>query len=81
MRHVTEAYDLLVDKLKEELKKSNSENDDQAHKDCAVWALLTKQLVKHSGKEVALEVGRLIDKEFKCGFEEWVDMEFKGEKK
>jgi hypothetical protein len=83
MEHIIEAYDLLVDQLKKELKQKNIDEDNEMNKTTTIIGILTKQLVNCSGKDAAMEVALLIDAEYKKeGFAEWVNSSFtnKGKK-
>jgi len=76
MKHMTEAYDLLVDELKQTIDRNHREMNAQSHEATMIRVLLTKQLVKHAGKKIVLEVAYEIDKQFDVGFAEWVDEDF-----
>lgn len=76
MKHSIEAYEALIDQLKERLEKADADYEKRAHRDLTTSELLTRKLVKLAGKEAAMEVAREIDKQFKIGYEEWVDEEF-----
>jgi hypothetical protein len=80
MKYTIEAYDLLVDELKQKLAKSYGEINGNSHQATIISGLLTKQLVRYAGKKAAMEVAREIDKQFNVGFEEWVDEDFEDKK-
>ena len=76
MKYSIEAYEALIDQLKEKLEKADADYEKIADRCLTTNEWLTRQLVKMSGKEAAMEVAREIDKRFKVGWEEWVDEEF-----
>lgn len=76
MKHMTEAYEALIEQLKAEFKREYDDYETRQERARAIQDVLTVQLVKHGGKEAAMEAGRLIDQRFKVGFEEWVDDTF-----
>jgi len=76
MKHMTEAYEALVEQLKADFKREYDDYETRLERARAIQDVLTVQLVKHGGKEAAMEAGRLIDQRFKVGFEEWVDDTF-----
>lgn len=80
MRHITEAYDLLVDELKQKIDMLISQMNAQSHEATIISGLLTRELVRHAGKDVAMKVAREIDKQFDAGFAEWVDVDFVDQK-
>lgn len=76
MRHVTEAYDLLVDELKRKIDKAYGEMNAQSDEATMIRVLLVKQIVRYAGKNVAMEVANEIDRQYDVGFAEWVDEDF-----
>ena len=76
MKHLTDAYEALVEQLKADFKREHDDYENRLDRARAVQDVLTVYLIKHGGKEVAMEAGREIDKRFKIGFEEWVDDTF-----
>ena len=76
MRHVTEAYDLLVDELKQKIDKAYGEMNAQSDEATMIRVLLVKQLVTYAGKNAAMEVAHLIDRQYNVGFAEWVNEDF-----
>lgn len=76
MKHMTEAYEALVEQLKVNLRKEYDDAEKRRERDRAMQDVLTCHLIKHGGKEAAMEAGREIDNRFNCGFEDWVDDTF-----
>jgi len=76
MKHMTEAYEALVEQLKDSLRKEYEDAEKRRERDRAMQDILTIHIIKHGGKEAAMEAGREIDTRFKCGFEHWVDDTF-----
>jgi hypothetical protein len=76
MKHIVEAYDLLVDNLKAKIDSDCNKSNGHMHESSRINHLLTSQLVKYAGKKVAMEVALVIDEEFDVGFAEWVDEEY-----
>jgi len=81
MRHITEAYDLLVDELKQKIDKAYAEMNAQSDEATMIRVLLVKQLVTYAGKPAAMEVAHLIDRQYDAGFAEWIDEDFDDPKK
>ena len=75
MKHTLEAYEALIDQLKEKLEKADADYEKIADRCLVTSEWLTRELVKTGGKEAAMKVAREIDKRFKVGYEEWVDEE------
>ena len=76
MKHMTEAYEALVEQLKASFKKEYDDYEARLDRNRAVQDVLTVHLVKHGGKEAAMEAGRVIYQRLKIGFGEGVDDTF-----
>ena len=80
MKHIIQAYDLLIDELNKEIKGLYATQDTESDKHLEINNILTKALVKHAGRNAAMQAAKEIDKQFNIGFAEWVDCEYEGAK-
>jgi len=75
MEHMQEAYEVLVDKLKEEIETVHKKTDMVARKDHKIIRMLVEAILQKMPKTAALQIGKEIDEEIGEGGDiEWYMM-------
>lgn len=64
MKYTVEAYDVLVFKLKQEIKELQQDNDDRSGVSATIILGLLDFIVKHCGKYDVYEIASKFDKQF-----------------
>ena len=75
MEHMQEAYEVLIDKLKEEIETVHKKTDMVARKDQKIIRMLVEAILQKMPKTAALQIGKEIDEEIGEGGDiEWYMM-------
>lgn len=85
MTYMQEAYDTLIDKLKEKVKEAHAQNNADSHSNTLREKILMDFIYKHGGKSHALAAAALIDAheaqekgdlKYNYGYVECVDIDY-----
>jgi hypothetical protein len=63
-KFMAEAYDLLAENLKTEIKELWKKEDVETQKQVTTWDVIFPFVLEHCGRDKLLELGKLIDEKF-----------------